>query len=107
MVSIGQTDEDFIRSAKKKRIPYTDMLFNLVSNNENSGIGGAFSEANIGVVRILDYPKTPEDYGTLAHEIFHCADMILRDVGVSLDNSSQETYAYLIGYITSKIYECI
>lgn len=106
MISIGQSDEEFIKYAKRHKIPDLDMLFHLVKNNTHAGIGGSFSEVNMGVIRLLNYPETPEDFGILVHEIFHCVSMILRDLGFKLKDASDEAYAYLIGYLTKKVYEC-
>lgn len=54
-------------------------------------------------------PHVPmiEDYGTLAHEVFHCVDFLMTDIGVPLTKESNEAYAYLIGYITKKVHELI
>lgn len=43
------------------------------------------------------------DKGTLAHEIFHIACYIMKKIGISLCNESNEAYAYLIGFITNKV----
>lgn len=48
--------------------------------------------------------QTYEEEGSLAHEIFHATYHTLRIKGCCLDNSSEEAYAYLIGYITTHAY---
>lgn len=48
-------------------------------------------------------PTTFQENGTLAHEIFHLAVSILISRGIPLNEDSEETVAYLIGYLTSKI----
>lgn len=55
----------------------------------------------------MPHIPTIEDYGTLSHEIFHCVDFLMNDIGVSLTRESGEAYAYLIGYITKKVHELI
>lgn len=50
---------------------------------------------------------TSKDKGTLAHEIFHAAELIMQKVGITLCNESSEAFAYLIGYITYKVDEFI
>ena len=50
-------------------------------------------------------PKLPDDatsFGFLSHEIFHASIAIMDAVGVELSESSEEAYAYLVGYLTRK-----
>lgn len=49
-------------------------------------------------------PKNPQEYATLAHEIFHAVFGIMDEIGVSPSEDSEEAYAYLIGYLTKEIY---
>ena len=60
------------------------------------------------LIRIKGKPKTPEEFGTLQHEIFHIAASLLWRIGMKLKvKSSDEAYAYLIGYLTTEIYKKI
>lgn len=64
-------------------------------------------DSNAMVVRILDYrliilPFDVKD-GTLAHEIYHLANMILHYRGVRFCDASEEAFAYLIDWLTEKI----
>lgn len=43
-----------------------------------------------------------EDLQDLAHEIFHCVDLVLGQAGLFLTPESVEAYTYLTGYIDSK-----
>lgn len=52
-------------------------------------------------------PKISAEYGTLSHEIFHAAVAIMQSIGVSLSEESEETYAYLIGFLSKKAFEII
>lgn len=68
---------------------YDGLVFNLGTGNE---------------VLWLQYPpKSETDISTLAHEAFHAAYDILKRVGIPLSSSSEEAYAYLIGYITEQV----
>jgi hypothetical protein len=61
------------------------------------------------VYEFYNYPKVPFDIvlllptdfqdGTLVHEVFHITCAILRNVGVSFSNDSEEAYAYLNEYL--------
>lgn len=50
-------------------------------------------------------PKTLEHMSYLNHEIWHITDEILRRIGIKLVNESTEAYAYLIQYLSVKIWE--
>lgn len=50
-------------------------------------------------------PTTPEEKGTLQHEIFHATNDMMEKVGIRLTLASDEAYAYLIGYISTKVEE--
>jgi hypothetical protein len=43
--------------------------------------------------------------GTVAHEIFHAAEFLMRRLRMTLSDDSSEAYAYLIGYITNQYYQ--
>ena len=42
--------------------------------------------------------------GVIAHEVFHAVTRILDLIGVSLVEESEETYAYLLGYIVDEVH---
>jgi hypothetical protein len=50
------------------------------------------------------FPKTSSDFGFLAHEIFHTADITLHHAGLKLTAESDEAWAYYIGWLTDRIY---
>lgn len=50
-------------------------------------------------------PTTPEEKGTLQHEIFHATNCLMEKVGIRLTLDSDEAYAYLIGYTSTKVEE--
>lgn len=49
-------------------------------------------------------PEEPQEYATLAHEIFHAVFGIMDEIGASPTKDSEEAYAYLVGYLTKEIY---
>lgn len=53
---------------------------------------------------LRDYPVTFKDFGILAHEIFHVADLMLRQAGLALSNDSDEIWAYHIEWLTRRVY---
>ncbi len=56
------------------------------------------------VIWVEELPTTPKVISYLAHEIFHCATQILSRAGLSHGEESEEAYAYLIGWLTLKIW---
>lgn len=50
-------------------------------------------------------PKSIDCLGILAHEIFHSVCFILQRIGCKMNKYTDEPYAYLIQFITIKIYE--
>ena len=60
------------------------------------------------VVLFMDgQPKDIDGLAILQHEIFHCVSFVLEHVGIEHNDSTEEAYAYLAGYITKKIYQKI
>jgi len=43
----------------------------------------------------------------IAHEIFHVVEFLMDKLTMSLCQENDETYAYLIGYITKEIYKFV
>lgn len=47
----------------------------------------------------------PENLATFNHEIFHVTSFIASEKGMRLTVSSEEAYAYLMGFITNEFYK--
>lgn len=61
--------------------------------------------SNLSIIRIKVKDKIP--HSVIAHEVFHITTFIMERIGMELIvMKSDEAYAYLIGYLTDKIY-CI
>jgi hypothetical protein len=54
-----------------------------------------------------DHPASYINHGTIAHEVFHAAHGVLLSRGLELTDASDEAYAYLIDWMTDKVYELI
>lgn len=105
MISIGQTDIELIKSVKKYGLTKDDIHELLDLPTTLQGRAVLLFETNHSFIRLKKSPKTTKEFGTLAHEIFHSVDFILRTIGITLSKDSDEAYAYLIGYLTEKIYD--
>lgn len=107
MVSIGQSDKQLCKNLDDTGMPFDKQdIDNLkYTSNKCKGRYVLFSN-NASLIRIRNLPSTPNDYGTLSHEIFHAVSIILDHLGVKLViETSCEVYAYCIGYLTENIYK--
>ncbi len=58
--------------------------------------------------RLRRMPDTPVEFGYLQHEIFHYVTFLLDRLGITFClETSDEAFAYLVGYITTEIYKKI
>lgn len=102
MISLGQSDEELKKNLLKYNIEW--------DNSMKCAGRGSFIllPKNQTIIRLSNYPETCEDYGFLQHEVFHCVTMILDKIGMKfIPRKSDEAYSYLIGYLTTEIYERI
>lgn len=105
MVSLGETDVEVVNRLNKFGIDTSD---NSMWNFEENGIGRCIIfPTNQLLLRLAHYPISNEDFGTLQHEIFHAVHFLMRKLRMKLNMKNDEAYAYLIGYLTTEIYEKI
>ena len=100
-VSFGQEDAEVVKQLKKQGVRTPDD-FKVLGN----GRCIMYSEGAT-MIRMHTIPKSPSAYGILQHEIFHAVDFLFNRIGIKLDESSNEAYAYLIEYLTKEIYKRI
>lgn len=105
MVSICQSDEE-IRGELKKRLPLDCQGELELSDLKHGAQGRAVMFSNgATLIRLRHQLKYASVKGHLAHEVFHVVEFIMDRIGIKHNIDSGEAYAYLIGYITEKIYE--
>lgn len=78
--------------------------------SESQGGKCALLETGQIIVRMPTKPSiTDEDFpmkmANLQHEIFHAVSFLMQHIGTRLSQSTEEPYAYAIGYVTQKVYE--
>lgn len=59
---------------------------------------------------LIVLPKEPEnieELATLNHEILHVVFFILKKIGIKYTPKSEESYTYLYGFLTEKIYKLL
>lgn len=102
MVSIGETDEAVVKMFEKKGIEMGEEAKEAIKIR-----GKARTIMLVGGQSLLRLPKHPEtnfEYAVLQHEIFHVVEFVMSKIGIKLCNKSDEAYAYLIQFLTLKIY---
>jgi len=105
MVSVGETDEMLFKRLGRYTIGEEEMQDAKYEGDTGQGRYCLF-KCGASLIRIKGKPKTPEEKGTLAHEIFHCAASVLWRVGIKLKIlTSDEVYAYFCGFLTTEIYK--
>ena len=67
---------------------------------------GSFShrDGRIPVIWLPRYPRTPDDHGTMTHEVFHAVSHILRDWAQMENNMhTEEAFAHAMGFCVTEI----
>lgn len=109
MVSLGETDLQFTESLNKFNIKPENCneveLFRLNGKNTLRGRTVMFSGGQI-VIRLNFKPRliNSSQMALLQHEIFHSVGFLMSEINTPLNESAHEAYAYLIQYLTEKIY---
>lgn len=70
-----------------------------------SGCGYTLYNSKKGVflVWMPGKPSTPDEFKFLVHELLHATVATMEAIGVEPSESSEESYAYLIGYLTGEV----
>jgi len=105
MVMMGYSDEE-VRYELSQNEAISEADINLAMLNHTTVIGRTvLFDTNQTFLRFAEIPTTPLDYGFLQHEIFHVVTFVMHVIGMKLKiGVSDEAYAYLVGYVTERIY---
>ena len=98
--SFGETDAQIIKRLDKMGIDHSANDWQFESDNVR-GRTCVFSGGQT-LIRMPQIPKTCTHYGTLSHEIFHAVEFLFRRINVKHCLGTSESFAYLIGYITTQ-----
>jgi len=105
--SFDQSDQDMLKCVKK-HVYKSDDLKPLMDMGETIKGRCVMLQSNITVIRIKTTENKAHNASIIAHEIFHAVTFILDKIGMPLGITiSDEAYAYLIQYLTKKVYEKI
>lgn len=104
LVMMGYSDEE-VREELHENQSEEDVDLAMLKHDTVIGKAVLF-DTNKSLIRMREIPTNPEGYKYLQHEIFHATTFILHRIGMKLKiGVSDEAYAYLVGYLTEKIYE--
>ena len=104
MVSIDETDSKLKKKLKSYGISGLGRDSSWKYPNSTATGRTIMFPSNQTLIRLRSVPKTPFEFGVLAHEIFHAVTFIMHKIGMKLKiMQSDEAYAYLIGYLTKEI----
>ena len=109
IMSINQTDDEFLKSYMKVRgitdKTAAEVVVSSVRQDVEQELGKTAHFMGNCMIRVYSELKDPRDYNTLVHELLHATDFILDYRGLKLVDGSDEAYTYLIGYLMEKTME--
>ena len=62
-----------------------------------------YSEGYAPIIWLPAYPRTPRQYGTLAHECFHAVMHLTRWANLKVNEDSEEVIAHAVSYIITSV----
>lgn len=95
-VVVGESDEVAFKYFKRNYLDGDGL--NMMSYDDVTEARTVLSESRLCYVRFKENPTAE----TIAHEFMHVTFDILRKVGVSHTWESEESYAYLLGYLVNE-----
>lgn len=99
MVCLGTDQEETLKILEKYYLTDEDREHVVMTGNGKTVM---FSGGET-LLWLRKYP-TPGN-GNLAHECFHAVFFLLDKVGITIDTSSDELVAYMLGYLSDEIHK--
>ena len=91
---------DELQSAIKKEFGIT---VDGIEKDTHRGAVYTLENKTRGIKCLVFWCEFPKDIESFSHEVFHLTATILQDAGVTLTEESEEAWAYLYGYLYSKL----
>ena len=105
MYSLGEEDDQLKRNLRKAAPNISDEAIEDILTARSRGRTTMLT-SGATVIRLRYVPKTPEDFGVLAHETFHAVEFLMARINMPLVSSvSGEAYAYAIGFLTEQLFK--
>jgi hypothetical protein len=110
MLSFNETDNQIKKALKEFKITPENATETTVFDMDKSKTKIGRMVMFIGkqtVIRLNFMPhlSDPFEMSLLQHEIFHTVGFMMSEINTPLNNDTHEVYAYLIQYLTEKIYK--
>lgn len=109
VINMGMFDNDIIAVIGDNKNLQEYIRFKYECDNDievSNGYGYCFyCEGYLPIIWIPKYPRTPKEYGTLAHECFHAAMHLSRWANIKVDENSEEVVAHATGFLVKSILE--
>jgi len=89
------------------RYKFEDDYFDIKNSESVNGAYGwsIYCPGYCPIVWIPRYPKTPRQYGTLSHELFHAVCHMSRWANLDLTDNSEEVFAHALTHLITKVLE--
>ena len=112
MVSFNETDKQIKERLKELKITPENATETTVFDMDKykSKIGRMVmfvGKQTVIRLNFIPHLTNPFEMGLLQHEIFHATGFFLSEIHTPLVDETHEAYAYLIQYLTEKIYSII
>ena len=107
MVSFNESDKKFVKRLKRYGEDGQDLEMEGLRSASSKRGYAVMLPSNVTILRLNFYPRTPNDFGMLAHEIFHVCEFIMERIGAKVNKETSEPFAYLLQYVTEKVYDLI
>lgn len=109
MLSFNETDKEVKKALKKFNITCKNSNENTVFDMDKLKQKRGRMVMFIGkqtIIRLNFMPRLTDslEMSLLQHEIFHAVGFLMSEINTPLTNDTHEPYAYLIQYLTEKIY---
>lgn len=101
-VAIGVSDDEIVR-ALEKRCDLSPHDRETLSMQPHGSGRTVMLDGGGTLIRLNSFTGTPDEWGHLAHEIFHAVEFLMAHIGILLSRDSDEAFAYAIGNLTKRI----
>lgn len=95
------------RNTKGEEEDYADLLEGIGNDSKETYTFEASTYWNNKTRTLIlffsEFPKKPHDIDNMVHELAHATFIILYNVGIDIDVSNNEAFAYLQGYLAEQI----
>ena len=111
IILIGGTHEQHVDAFRKHRLPKSEQisLADYIRDDMRHTAGVTLQSSHRPRRQFIYFAKRPnvskgETANVVSHELLHAAIHILKGSGIKLNDGSEETYTYLLGYLIEQFW---